>query len=156
MDNHENPLNFFAVSSSFDRQEAGFSIYQTLCPPEEQELDMPVANEQITCAVHRLVERFHPERIILFGSQARGTADERSDVDLLVISRFAGKRRELLIEMDRTLRGIGIARDIVLLTPEEFERDRDIPGTVARPALREGKVLYDSFHTHDSVVVQPL
>jgi uncharacterized protein len=106
-------------------------------------MGMPVTNEQITHAVHRLVERFQPERVILFGSHARGTADERSDVDLLVISKFAGKRRELLVEMDRTLRGIGFARDIVLLTPEEYERDRDIPGTVARPASREGKVLYE-------------
>ena len=104
---------------------------------------MQVTNEQIASAVHRLVERFDPERIILFGSQARGTADERSDVDLLVISRFTGKRRELLVEMDRTLRGMGIARDIVLLTPEEYDRDRDIPGTVARPASLEGKVLYE-------------
>ena len=91
----------------------------------------------------RLVDRFHPERIILFGSQARGTADRRSDVDLLVISRIGGDRRKLMLAMDRALRGFGIARDIVVLTPEEFERDRSIPGTVARPASIDGKVLYD-------------
>jgi hypothetical protein len=36
-----------------------------------------------------------------------------------------------------------IARDIVVLTPREFERDRSIPGTVARPAAAEGRVLYE-------------
>jgi predicted nucleotidyltransferase len=92
----------------------------------------------------RLVEKFHPQRIILLGSQARGTADERSDVDLLVVCPFQGSRRALMVAMDRALRGLPLARDIVVLTPEEFERDRQIPGTVARPAWREGKILYEA------------
>ena len=41
-------------------------------------------------------------------------------------------------------RRVNIARDVIVLTPEEYERDRHIPGTVARPASLEGKVLYDS------------
>jgi len=92
----------------------------------------------------RLVDDFHPEKIILFGSQARGTADERSDVDILVVCPFAGKRRHLMLEMDRALKGLGLARDIMVLTPEEFELDRHIPGTIARPAWKEGRVLYES------------
>jgi uncharacterized protein len=104
---------------------------------------MRVTKEQIDTAVNRLVKRFGPERIILFGSQARGTADEHSDVDLLVITKFSGKRRPLIVAMDLALKGVGIARDIIVLTPEEFERDKEIPGTIARPAAREGKVLYE-------------
>ncbi|TKJ35467.1 MAG: DNA polymerase subunit beta [Planctomycetes bacterium B3_Pla] len=92
----------------------------------------------------RLADAFHPDRIILFGSQARGTADDRSDVDILVVCSFTGKRRHLMLEMDRALRGLDLARDIMVLTPEEFERDRHIPGTIARPAWKEGKVLYES------------
>ncbi len=103
-----------------------------------------VAEQVLHEAVKRLVERFEPTRIILFGSQARGTADDRSDVDLLVICPVAGKRRDLMVAMDRALSGLGIARDVIVLTPEEFERDRHIPGTIARPASAEGKVLYDS------------
>lgn len=95
-------------------------------------------------ATRRLVEAFQPVRIILFGSQARETADGRSDVDLLVITNVQGDRAELALAMDRALRGLRLPRDIVVMTPEEFERDRDIPGTVARPASREGRVLYDS------------
>jgi predicted nucleotidyltransferase len=94
-------------------------------------------------ATRRLASRFDPERIILFGSYARGTADDRSDVDLLVIGRFEGDRRALTVAMDRALRGLGLARDIVVMTPEEFEEDRHVPGTIARPASREGKVLYE-------------
>ena len=102
-----------------------------------------VAQDVLQEATRRLVESFKPVRIILFGSQARGTADDRSDVDLLVICRVEGKRRDLMVAMDRALKGLGIARDIIVLTPEEFEMDRDIPGTIARPAWLEGKVLYD-------------
>ena len=95
-------------------------------------------------ATKRLVSRFHPQRIILFGSQARRGADERSDVDLLIICPLKGNRRKRMVAMDRALRGLPIARDIVILTPEEYERDKGIPGTVARPAFREGRVLYEA------------
>ena len=98
--------------------------------------------QSIEIAVKRLAEKFSPERIILFGSQARGTADSRSDADLLVIMPVYGNRREMMVAMDRALRGIDIARDIVILTIEEFERDKEIPGTIARPAWLEGKTLY--------------
>ncbi|WP_306535225.1 HEPN domain-containing protein [Geobacter sp.] len=93
-----------------------------------------IPEEIIEAAIRRLVERFDPERIILFGSQARGTADSRSDADFLVITQLTGRRRTLMLEMDRALRGLGLARDIVVLTPEEFERDRKFPGPLrARP-----------------------
>lgn len=103
-----------------------------------------VAESVLSEATRRLVDQFRPQRIILFGSQARGTSDARSDVDLLVICPVIGSRRELMVAMDRSLARLDIARDIVVLTPEEFERDRHIPGTIARPAAREGRVLYDA------------
>ena len=102
-----------------------------------------ISHELLNEAVRRLVENFHPEKIILFGSQARGTADSRSDVDILVIYPVRTNRRKLMVAMDRALRGLGFARDILILTPLEFERDRFIPGTIARPAWLEGKVLYE-------------
>lgn len=91
----------------------------------------------------RLVAEFHPQRIILFGSQARGTADEHSDVDILIVCPIKGNRRSLMVAMDRALSGLGFAKDIIVLTPKEFERDRHIPGTIARPAWLEGRVLYE-------------
>ena len=106
-----------------------------------------VTEETLRVATDRLVEQFRPQRVILFGSQARGTADARSDVDLLVICPVDSKwenRRTLMVAMYRALRGLEMATDVVVLTPEEFERDRQIPGTVARPAWREGRVLYEA------------
>ncbi len=102
-----------------------------------------IREQIIEKVVERLVARFQPHRIILFGSQARGTADDRSDADILVVCSIKGNRRTLMVEMDEALKGLGLARDIVVLTPEEFELDRQIPGTVARPAWLEGIVLYE-------------
>ncbi len=103
-----------------------------------------ISEEIINEVKDRLVQQFHPQRIILFGSQARGTADPKSDVDILVVCPFEGNRRRLMVKMDRALKGLPLARDIMVLTPEEFERDRQIPGTIARPAWKEGKVLYEA------------
>ncbi|MFH1563240.1 MAG: nucleotidyltransferase domain-containing protein [Nitrospirota bacterium] len=101
-------------------------------------------NEQVLAEiVKRLTTNFQPYQIILFGSQARQTADARSDVDILVICPIKGNRRALMVSMDISLEGLGIARDIVILSPEEFEIDRQIPGTVARTAWKEGRVLYE-------------
>jgi len=103
-----------------------------------------ISNEILLNVKERLVDGLCPNKIILFGSQARGIADDRSDVDILVVCSFTGKRRHLMLEMDRALRGLNLARDVVVLTPEEFELDRHIPGTIARPAWKEGRVLYES------------
>lgn len=102
-----------------------------------------IIEAQIRQAVEALVDGFRPHRVILFGSHARGTADARSDVDLLVVCPVHESRRALQVAMDRALRGCGFARDIIVLTREEYERDRHIPGTVARPAWLEGRVLYE-------------
>ena len=92
--------------------------------------------------VERLVERFDPDQIILFGSQARGTADPGSDVDLLVIMPVSGPKRAKQLEMRLALHDITIPKDIILATPDEIARRRNIVGTIIRPALRDGKVLY--------------
>ncbi len=92
--------------------------------------------------VKRIVERFHPEQVILFGSHARGTAGPDSDVDLLVVMSFAGSRREKAVEIGVALHGIGVSKDIVVTTPEDFEWRKETPGTIERPAALEGKVLY--------------
>jgi len=103
---------------------------------------MPPADRTLAAIVERIVERFHPERIILFGSRARGTARADSDVDLLVVMPFTGSRLKLVVEIRKTLRGLGIAKDIVIMTPEEFAVRKEIPGTVAYPAAREGRALH--------------
>lgn len=101
-----------------------------------------ISDEQIGKIRKRLVDAFAPEKIILFGSQARGTADNRSDVDILVICSFEGRRRHLMLDMDRALHDLDYAFDVLILTPEEFQKERRIPGTIGRYAQLEGRVLY--------------
>ncbi len=98
--------------------------------------------EKMQAAVERLVAAAHPTRIILFGSRARGDADDRSDVDLLVIKPHVADRYEELVALDRALTGILMPVDILLVSEAEFEERAEQPGTVERAARKEGRVLY--------------
>jgi len=101
------------------------------------------AQEIITCMVQRIVEQFNPDKIILFGSRAWGTAGPDSDADLLVIMSVAGSRRKQAARIDLALAGMGLPKDIVVVTPEEVAKYGDTVGGILRPALRKGKVLYE-------------
>lgn len=90
-----------------------------------------------------LTSKFSLEKIILFGSQARGTAHSKSDVDLLVISKANLDRFSVMSQMTKELLTLNYAFDVILLSESEFERDKNIPGTVARYAAKEGVVLYE-------------
>jgi predicted nucleotidyltransferase len=92
--------------------------------------------------VKRIVKRFHPEQIILFGSQARGDAGPDSDVDLLVVMRVDRSVDEKRLEIHEALHGIPVSVDILLTSPEDFAWRKDVVGTIEWPATREGKVLY--------------
>lgn len=92
--------------------------------------------------VSRIVRTCDPERIVLFGSHARGTAGPDSDVDLLVVTRLNRDRQRVRLTIRRALSGIGLSKDVVVVTPEEVERYQECAGTIIRMALRDGKVLY--------------
>ena len=102
----------------------------------------PVAQKKIDEMVRRIVERFHPEQIILFGSYARGEAGPDSDVDLLIVMPVSGSKRAAQLQVRLALHDIRLPKDVIVVTPDQFERQRDIPGTIIRPAFLEGKVLY--------------
>ena len=97
----------------------------------------------ITEMVRRIVRVWDPEKIILFGSYARGTEGPDSDVDLLVVMRLKRKKREIRLDIRRILSGMGIPKDIVVVSTEEMERYQECPGTIVRVALSEGKLLYE-------------
>jgi predicted nucleotidyltransferase len=93
--------------------------------------------------IERIVRQFDPLRIILFGSHARGTANDASDIDLLVVVRHAPDRRKMAVEIRRTLRDMAVSKDIIVTTPDEITRRGNMVGSVLTPALREGKVVYE-------------
>lgn len=93
--------------------------------------------------MRRIVEAAAPEQIVLFGSAARGDMGPDSDIDLLVV-KSCPNRREVAQAICRQLVGVapGLPKDIVVVTPEDVECDRDTIGYIIRPALREGRVVY--------------
>ncbi len=93
--------------------------------------------------VRRIAETFHPQKIILFGSYARGVTGGDSDVDLLVVMPIAGSKRRQATEIDMALSDRWLPLDLIVVTPEEFDAYKDVIGHILYPAVREGKVLYE-------------
>ena len=103
---------------------------------------IPVANP-ISESVRRLRVCLHAERIYLFGSRARDEANEDSDYDFLVVVRDSPlpryKREQ---QAFRALCGIGIAKDVLVFTREEFDRGLAIVSSLPATVAREGRLLY--------------
>ena len=104
---------------------------------------MMLKQEILEDIINRIVETVRPEKIILFGSAARGEMGPNSDVDLLII-RKGGHSRKLVGQIYRKLHGVGAAVDAVMVSPADVERYKDSHALVIKPALAEGRVVYDS------------
>ncbi len=114
---------------------------------------MTVHDEQLdgvmTEAVLRLVRALSPERIYLFGSQARGEANGDSDYDLLVVVPSSDHPRYIREQAAyRALAGQapGIPIEVVVLTREEFEQDLSLLASLPATVAREGRLLYAAAH----------
>ena len=93
--------------------------------------------------VGRIVDAVAPERIILFGSAARGEMTSSSDLDLLVVKDNC-HRRKTTARIYRTLPRPRPPVDVVVAWPEDLRRHRDSHWLVIAPALREGRTIYES------------
>lgn len=106
---------------------------------------MTITEADMAAMSARIAETVHPERIILFGSRARGDAAPDSDVDLLVIvpEGFSGAQRWRMMQTIRkSIARIRCSKDILLYSRDEVEQWRSSLNHVVATALREGKVLY--------------
>jgi predicted nucleotidyltransferase len=88
--------------------------------------------------VNRIVEAIHPEKVILFGSRARGTADGDSDVDLAVVYSGPESKREIQIQIHKLFRHPDFSLDVFVLTPEELESQRGVANSLAREIAEHG------------------
>ena len=91
----------------------------------------------------RLAAEFQPEEVWLFGSYAWGQPDEGSDIDLLVVVQDSDEspvRRSQ--RAHRCLRGLGIAKDVIVKTRAELERFRRVPSSLEADILRRGRQIY--------------
>lgn len=99
--------------------------------------------------VQRLVEGLEPEQIILYGSRAYGHPTAESDLDLLIIVPTSSKPAHRRDQMAYKCAGaIGVSKDLMVLTREEFEAQARVFTSVARRAKEEGIVLYERGNTH--------
>lgn len=96
-------------------------------------------------ALRQIVEVANPQTVILFGSWAEGRAESGSDVDILVVAEtdrpFHLAARLMSVVRDRLA---GPRADVVVITPEDWERLRHIPGQVVHEAAQYGVRLYDA------------
>lgn len=93
--------------------------------------------------IRRVVEVAQPERIVLFGSAAKGEMTRHSDVDLLIV-RDGADALELMAQIYRRLHGVGVPVDAIVVSSEDVARYRDSHSLVIKPALREGRTVYES------------
>jgi uncharacterized protein len=106
-------------------------------------MKMSKINQKINEMVEKIVKDFNPYKIILFGSQAKGNANKDSDVDLLVVLPFSGRKRDKVIEIRVALSDIRISKDIFVATPDDLETYKDLMGTIIYIALKDGKIVYE-------------
>lgn len=105
---------------------------------------MPVDAELIDEIVRRIVRAAHPEKVILFGSRARGEARPDSDIDLLVIADSSQPRYQRAAPLYGAVSDILVPMDILVYTPKEVEEWSEVAQAFVTTAVREGKVLYEN------------
>lgn len=91
----------------------------------------------------RIVREFHPDRIVLFGSRARGTATAESDLDILVIMPVEGSVRDTACAIGAALSDRMFSLDLIVMTPEQYSRQKELQGTIANEAAHDGRILYE-------------
>jgi predicted nucleotidyltransferase len=113
-------------------QQPGTAVSQTAAPDPRKLDEM----------VKRIVQAVHPQRIILFGSAARGEMGPHSDLDVLVVMPDGFQTRQVAQFLYTQLRGLGYAKDLVVVQECDVTKYADNPYLIIHQALKEGKELY--------------
>jgi predicted nucleotidyltransferase len=106
-----------------------------------------VSQEQLSSIANAIEKVSNPHLVILFGSQARGNANQNSDIDLLVIgdppSTGTWSRRREIGRIRRSLPNTKLPVDILFFTPEEVRKWRRTTNHIISEAFQEGKIIYE-------------
>ncbi len=112
-----------------------------------------ITADQLDAVVGRIAERCDPEKIILFGSYARGDADDQSDVDLLVVAETNLPARVRYAAIRPLLADFPSAFDVFWKTPDEYRRWRDVVNHVVYFAEKYGRVVYERRNARSGAAV---
>ena len=104
----------------------------------------PSSNKLIQEVTRRIVNTAKPKRVLLFGSATRGRLKKDSDLDMLVVMNAPVHRRRMAQKINRSMYGLGIAVDIIVVTEEDLQKYGQRVGTILKPAIKDGRVLYES------------
>ena len=102
-----------------------------------------VVQSQIQDVVNKIVAEFHPEKVILFGSYAKGTPHQDSDVDLFVVKDTDLPSLQRIEALDRLFSRRPFAMDFLVYTPAQVRQRLEIGDVFVQDVLTNGKVLYE-------------
>ncbi|MDP1622988.1 MAG: nucleotidyltransferase domain-containing protein [Bacteroidales bacterium] len=101
-----------------------------------------ISQHDLDIVVSRIIEFYNPEKVILFGSYANGSAHEGSDLDLLLVKQTNEHPLNRAAGIRKAMRDILLPMDILVYTPEEIAKDKERKFTFIHNVLKSGKVLY--------------
>lgn len=113
-----------------------------------QALSLSQRRKQIRLVCDAIVNEFHPEKIVLFGSYAYGRPGPDSDVDLLVMMPFEGSPfRQAAVILGHVVRTVGVLpMDLLVRTPDQVRERLQIGDGFMREISERGKVMYEANH----------
>jgi predicted nucleotidyltransferase len=102
-----------------------------------------VTRKQIDTVVQKIVQAFHPKKVILFGSYAYGKPTVDSDVDLLIIAESTERPAQRAIHVVKQLLDVPFPMDVLVRTPQEVRQRLQINDCFMREIVEQGQVLYE-------------
>jgi predicted nucleotidyltransferase len=105
-----------------------------------------IDDQTLQQVVKRIVAAAKPTRVILFGSYGRNSADQDSDLDIMVVKPVVTDKGAEMVRLHEVVGDVGTGVDVLVYSDEEFERRSRVPGTVLYWARKEGRPLYEAAH----------
>ena len=102
-----------------------------------------MTSELMDTIVKRIADNYQPDKIILFGSCARGNAGKNSDIDLLIVKKTDLDMHQRILEIQDIVPH-NFPLDIIVYTPEEFEENKNNKWSFLYGVMKEGKIIYES------------
>lgn len=139
-----NTLRPFGLNSKADlRRDASQVVTSVVVVPCKLANMQGTPDRVLEEMTRRIVDRFQPEKVVLFGSRARGDSRPDSDYDLLVVLKSCPSRRRMAVDLRSELADVPAGKDILVAESAEVEADSSHCPIIVRSALREGQILYE-------------